>query len=94
MYEYLNPKLLDPTRIYGELERQIIFYRDGRKCGVCQGSISWDELEIHHIVEHHYGGETIFENGISVHKMCHPKGEEAKLFEKKWFENKQKVESK
>jgi hypothetical protein len=85
MLEIIMPKKKDPTRIYGPIEREIIYYRDNRKCQVCGKDISWEELEIHHIQEHQNGGKTNLNNGVSVHKACHPKGQAAIDFEKKWI---------
>jgi hypothetical protein len=31
------------------------------------------------------GGQTNLKNGVSVHKSCHPKGQVAIDFEKKWI---------
>ncbi|MCC6837235.1 MAG: DUF262 domain-containing protein [Bacteroidia bacterium] len=39
MFEIIQPKLKDPVRIYGQLEREIIYYRDKKKCSVCQSEI-------------------------------------------------------
>jgi hypothetical protein len=75
MFEMLNPILKDKTRLYGELEREILYYRYEKKCQICGIDIPWDELEIHHVNQHQHGGQTILENGIPVHKKCHPKGQ-------------------
>ncbi len=84
MYDLINPKVLDPKRIFGDIERQLIYYRDNKSCAVCHTEISWDDLEIHHITEHQNGGQSILANGISVHKKCHPKGAAAWEFEKNY----------
>jgi Protein of unknown function DUF262/HNH endonuclease len=79
MYEFLNPKLKDPTRIYGALERELIYYRDKKKCQLptCGGEVSWTESEIHHVEQHSRGGLTTMDNGTLMHKHCHPKGDKA-----------------
>lgn len=88
MFQELKPKLLDSQRIFGELEREIIYYRDKKECAVCKEEIRWSDLEIHHIEEHQTGGLTTLENGVSVHKDCHPKGQKAIDFKKQWLEKK------
>jgi hypothetical protein len=85
MLEIIKPIKKDATRIYGPIEREIIYYRDNKKCQVCGKDIEWDDLEIHHIKEYQDGGETKLENGVSVHKFCHPKGQAAIEFEQKWL---------
>ena len=78
MHEYLQPLILkDPQRLFGELERTILFYGQGKRCAECDGSVDWSDSEIHHVVEHSMGGPTKLENGALVHKSCHPKGEAA-----------------
>ena len=77
MHEILNPQLKDPKRLFGPLEREILYYRDGKKCAVCQGGVVWSEVDIHHFGEHAKGGATVIENGALVHRHCHPKGSAA-----------------
>jgi hypothetical protein len=84
MFEMLKPVLKDKTRLYGELEREILYYRYDKKCQVCGMEISWDDLEIHHVDQYQHGGQTILENGVPVHKECHPKGRAAIDFNKKY----------
>lgn len=75
MLSLIGPlKLKDPLRLYGELERTILFYRQDGKCAVCDGSVQWDECEVHHVEQHSDGGPTTLENAAVVHKACHPKG--------------------
>lgn len=78
----------DENRLFGELEREIIYFRDDKKCAVCKLEVGWDGMEIHHIDEHQNGGSTTLDNGVVVHKECHPKGKDAIDFYDKWFENK------
>lgn len=85
MFPILSPVLKDPTRGYGQMEREIIYYRDSKKCAVCDFEIKWPELEIHHVNEHQHGGQTTMENGVPVHKVCHPKGQKAIDFYDKWL---------
>jgi hypothetical protein len=75
MLQYLHPlQMKDPKRIYGELEREIIYFDGDKKCAVCEVTVPWDEVEIHHLEEHSKGGPTKIENGALVHRACHPKG--------------------
>lgn len=78
MFEYMAPiKLKDPVRLFGEVEREIIFNRENKKCAVCAGIVKWIVAEIHHIEPHSTGGKTNLSNGVLVHAACHPKGAEA-----------------
>lgn len=75
MLGFLSPlQMRDPRRIYGPLEREIVYARDGKKCQVCTSDVPWAEAEIHHIDEHAAGGKTDLANGALVHSHCHPKG--------------------
>ena len=67
----LTPK--DPKRSFGRLERELIYWRDGKECQVCAAEVLWTEAEIHHIVPHSEGGKTDYQNGALVHPHCHPK---------------------
>lgn len=93
MLRALNPVVLDPTRIYGEVEREILYYRQSKQCAVCGAEVKWAELEIHHIDEHHKGGGTTLENGAVVHKTCHPKGAAAAAFATSWTEKQKAIDS-
>ena len=67
----LTPK--DPRRAFGSLDREIVFWRDGKKCGMCKADVQWADAEVHHIKEHSEGGRTELKNGMLVHRHCHPK---------------------
>jgi Protein of unknown function DUF262/HNH endonuclease len=85
MLEKLKPKAKDPLRGFGTVERELIFYRDLKMCQVCEQAVAWSDGEIHHVVEHHLGGPTQLSNGALVHKLCHPKSEQAvSAFEARW----------
>lgn len=86
MQKLLGPSLQkkDETRLFGSVDRQIIYYRDDKECQVCEAEVAWEDVEIHHVVEHHMGGPTKIENGALVHRSCHPKGNAAKDFAKSW----------
>ena len=88
MLQELRPVLLDQTRIFGEVEREIVYYRDGKRCAVCNEEIRWSDLEIHHVEEHQIGGLTVIENAVPVHKDCHPKGHKVEEFKIRWLEKK------
>lgn len=92
MLRELKPILLDTTRLFGELEREIVFYREGKLCAVCGEPIRWPDLEIHHVEEHQTGGQTVVDNAVPVHKDCHPKGAQALEFKTRWVERKRKLE--
>jgi hypothetical protein len=79
MYERLSPQLKDSDRIFGQLERELIYYRDKKRCQAprCGAELKWDEAEFHHVLEHRNGGRTTIENGALVHKSCHPKTQKA-----------------
>ena len=79
-------QMKDHNRVFGELDRQIIYYRDGKRCQACHTEVPWEDVEIHHVLEHHSGGRTDLKNGALVHRACHPKGEEAvRAFAENWF---------
>lgn len=89
MYELLKPQLKDPTRIFGAIERELIYYRDRKKCQVCDADVTWSDHEVHHVEQHSKGGPTTLPNGALVHKHCHPKNakgtaEFAEKWKKKW----------
>ena len=85
MFRGLNPVLLDKTRIFGEIEREIVYYREAKRCAVCGELIQWPDLEIHHVEEHQTGGQTVVDNAAPVHKDCHPRGQNALNFKEEWF---------
>lgn len=91
MLETLLPVKKDNTRIFGLLEREIIYFQYRKQCVVCDEEINWEDLEIHHLDEHQHGGQTTLENGVPVHKRCHPKGHAAVTFYKEWMTQKEKA---
>jgi Protein of unknown function DUF262/HNH endonuclease len=85
MFGFLGPlQLKDQKRAFGPLEREIIYFRDKKSCGVCEATVPWNEADIHHINEHQHGGQTVLENGVLVHRHCHPKGAAAAEFAKQY----------
>lgn len=93
MFKALQPTLLDQTRLFGEVEREILYYQQNKKCAVCGNDLRWSDMEVHHVVEHYNGGRTALENGAIVHKVCHPKGLEAATFAKAWAEKRNAADS-
>jgi hypothetical protein len=78
MFELMAPlQLKDPQRLFGTVEREILYYRDKKACAVCDGSVVWSEAEAHHVDEHTKGGKTVLENAVLVHAACHPNGTSA-----------------
>lgn len=84
MLEALEPELKDPRRLFGALEREIIYARDKKRCGVCGSDVLWVEAEYHHVIDHAKGGRTELANGVLVHRECHPKGDAAKRFAERY----------
>lgn len=78
MLSLLSPRKLDTKRLFSDLERQTVFFRDMEICQWCRmkGSdrrVSWDECDIHHIEPYAQGGLTEIHNAALVHRECHPK---------------------
>jgi 5-methylcytosine-specific restriction endonuclease McrA len=85
MRDVLEPMIKDPQRSFGALERELIYYRDRKRCAECGADVIWPEAEIHHVDQHRHGGRTLLENGALVHRHCHPKGDAAEAhFAQKW----------
>lgn len=87
MLASLKPQLKDPVRLFGLLEKELIYYRDKKRCQRpnCGGDVAWTDAEYHHVESHAQGGATIVDNGALVHKDCHPKGaKEVEEFAKHW----------
>jgi Protein of unknown function DUF262/HNH endonuclease len=94
MYGWLSPVLKDPQRGFDPIEREIIYYRERKRCQVCGSDVLWSDHEIHHVDGHAQGGKTVLENGALVHKHCHPKGRAAEQFAKTFREKKLGTEQK
>ena len=91
MLESLQPIKKDNNRIYGLLEREILYFQYRKQCVICDEEIQWEDLQIHHLEEHQHGGQTTLENGVPVHKRCHPKGQAAINFYKEWKAEKEQA---
>ena len=78
MLGFLNARapltLKDSKRLFGSLEREVIYFRDQKRCNICKAEVVWADAEFHHVVEHSQGGRTAIENGVFVHRHCHPRG--------------------
>ena len=75
MLEHIQPTPKDPNRIFGTIERELIYHRDEKRCRAlgCGKEVLWGDAEIHHVEPHGHGGATIIANGALVHPECHPK---------------------
>jgi hypothetical protein len=85
----IKPQLKDPVRLFGPLEREIIYFRDQKRCQVPGHGeeVPWAEAEIHHIDPHFQGGGTTLANGALVHKSCHPKShKDVAAFRAHWLQ--------
>ena len=89
MMEFLGDSLIpkDTQRLFNDLERRFIFWRDEEICQVCKFQVGYTESQAHHVIQHREGGKTVVENGALVHIGCHPKSEaNVEDFAKKWFD--------
>ena len=77
----------DSERAFIEAAREYIFFRDDKKCLMCDSEVVWREAEIHHVIPHAEGGKTEIDNGALVHKDCHPKSREDVKNAKERFQN-------
>ncbi|MDE2968651.1 MAG: HNH endonuclease signature motif containing protein [Chloroflexota bacterium] len=87
MVEYMgNLTPRDPKRAFNDIERQLVYWRDNGKCQKfgCGATVEWAKAEIHHVIEHQFGGQTVVDNGALMHKECHPKGEAALEFAERY----------
>ena len=92
MLEMLEPRKKDSKRLFTELERKVVFFRDSEICQWClmkgkgaQG-VAWEDCEIHHVTPHGEGGLTKLENAALVHRECHPKGSSKPAEFREWFQ--------
>ena len=72
MTSLLNLIPKDPQRGFDDLQRDLIYARDKKKCQVCGGDVLWEDAQIHHVDQHSEGGRTDLINGALVHQACHP----------------------
>lgn len=77
MLERIQPRRRDSKRVLGPLEREIVYGRDRKKCGVCGKDVVWSDAEFHHVIPYSEGGPTTIGNAALVHRACHPRTDEA-----------------
>lgn len=94
MVKFLNLKKKDPSRSFTPFDRELIYFRDKKKCQVCimngteDSQVPWEEADIHHVSPHSQGGRTDMDNAVLVHRHCHPKGDaQEKKFMEWWQAN-------
>ena len=90
MLKMLEPQKLDPKRLFTDLERQTVFFRDSESCQWCrmngdEHKVTWDKSDFHHVVPHGEGGTTEVANAVLVHRDCHPKGKDAVANFREWW---------
>lgn len=83
MRSKLKIKLKDPKRLFDMLEREVVWWRDGRTCKNpnCGGAVPFKEATVHHVTEHTVGGPTELANAVLVCKDCAPKRKELQAAE-------------
>ena len=47
--------------------------------------VPWEECEIHDVTPHADGGPTSIQNGVLVHRDCHPKRKEVTNYFYEWW---------
>lgn len=88
MVKFLGDSLIpkDTTRLFNDLEKRYIFWRDEENCQVCNFKADWSNSEAHHVKPHVKGGRTVVENGALVHSGCHPKSDaDVEKVAHEWF---------
>ena len=79
----------DASRQFSEEMRELVYFQQGKTCGVCGSEVIWTDAEVHHVEEHQHGGQTSLKNAALVHKDCHPRSKDAVAeFAEKWNRNK------
>lgn len=81
--QMVQPRPRDPLRIFGQIEREIIWYRQSGRCAHpdCLLPTPLSEMHAHHIHEHTAGGTTTLENGVLVCRTCHQSRRDMQLLE-------------
>lgn len=64
---------LDPKRVATRQERELIWWKQDKKCKICGEPCDLDDTDTDHILEHTLGGSSKIEDGNFqvVHKICH-----------------------
>lgn len=52
------------------IERRVVFDRDGGVCGICHRPVTWEEFSVDHIFPLRHGGEHSYGNTQSAHLRC------------------------
>lgn len=65
---------LDSQRLFSDSQKQELWMRFDRKCGVCKETIFGPLVEYDHIKPWILGGQTELDNGRPVHPACHARG--------------------
>lgn len=75
MMEYMQPTSKDQNRIFGAIERELIYHRDEKRCRApdCGKEVLWGDAQFHHVEPYGDGGATSISNGALVHRECHPR---------------------
>ena len=71
--EFLPKNSLDKKRVATREEKEIIWWKQDKKCAICGEECTIDESECDHILEYKLGGSSKIEdeNLQIVHKDCH-----------------------
>ena len=79
MVQFLGDSLVpkDPKRLFIDVEKRHIYWRDSAVCRVCHKKVDWHKAAFHHVTPHKAGGSTVVTNGALVHSHCHPISESA-----------------
>jgi 5-methylcytosine-specific restriction endonuclease McrA len=73
MRSKLKVKLKDSKRLFDVLEREVVWWRDDKKCKLCGCHIPFQEATVHHVTEHTAGGPTQLTNAVLICQKCAPK---------------------
>lgn len=79
----VQPVPLDSQRIFGPIEREIIWYRQSGRCAHprCRAATPLADMHAHHVREHSQGGTTSLDNGVLVCRTCHQNRAEMQTLE-------------
>lgn len=66
----LEPKNLDPRRLFNSEQRLVIYRRSNGLCQLCKDEIDQDNFEADHIIRHTDGGSTSIDNGRALCVNC------------------------
>ena len=91
-----KPRPKDEQRRFSGALRDAVYLRDKGCCMWCKMqrndvAVPFDEMEIHHVVPHSEGGQTVLENGVVVHREHHPKTPDDVGKLREWWESWRKI---